>query len=288
VIQHFCRSPVRCISADSTSEQFIPAHTLDTALNMITPFTKYNIMKTADEGCEDDSDEDPTEDVGCVLVGYGQQYRDRAVERLLVLDVDGDFLEEYDANLFESELVFDGLISQQHVDELFDTVTANAERSLYHCEFDFINTSDWRFGMTVKPFSIFSADERLCVIDTEEREVYISSDGATEDICIEDITSVYLMVSDEPYTQRTLGLGLQDDSKIAIIDYEDFKEITDLAQLTVETEWLMKAAGSLCKNLQMLSDKKIEFKMSSCLHPSNNEWVAMRQKLWVDAARGDS
>merc|ERR1712168_539543 len=184
---------------------------------------------------------------------------------------------------FDTKTLVDGCVPITEVDTYMDDVKKHSLLPVYTGELDFVNSSPWQFGFTLKPFSIFSVDERLCLVNNNT--VLTSVQGRTEVINIRDMDFVGLSVSEEPYNNLHLFIRLKNKTTKTLIRMERDNVACDLAKLTVDTEWLMKAAALLCLNLSNQGEGSIQLRMSPPLQPINNPWVAQRQKIWIDMIR---
>jgi len=220
---------------------------------------------------------------GAVFAGAGQ-YHPAEEDRIVVLHFGENFLTNTIVSQFETKTILDGCVPNSDVDLVMDSVKQHSSLPVYNGELDFINSSPWQFGFTLKPFSIFSAEERICLIKND-KTVATNINGRLEVIPLQDIDFVGLAVSDEPYNNQRLFIRLKSKETKTLIEIERSHEACDLAKLTVDTEWLMKAAALLCLNLNKQSGDNIQLKMSAPLQPINNPWVAQRQKIWIDLIR---
>jgi len=216
---------------------------------------------------------------GCVFAGTGQYHEKKDSDRVIMLQFEDDFLANTPITFFYTNQLLDCCMSDSDIDLFMANVKSNATLPVYNGELDIVNQSTWGYGFTLKPFSIFTGDERILLVQNEL--VYISTEGNTDVIGIDDISHVGLWVSEEPYNERKLMIGLKNDTKRTLIDIAlDLKQC-DLAQLTVETEWLMKTAALLCINISRQGNKEAHLRVSPVLQPVNNQWVAMRVKNWT-------
>lgn len=217
---------------------------------------------------------------GSIFAGTGQYHESTVEDRILMLNFGENFLTDPDVSLFDTTPLLDCCVKPSDLDTLLEDVKLHSNLPVYNGEVDFINKSDWQYGFTLKPFSIFSGDERICFIKADQ--IYTSFEGKTEVIDIKDIEYVGLFVSDEPYNERKLLLGLKGKPSKTLLFVERHDTQCDLGELTVDTEWMMKTAALLCVNLTRYGNDKVHLKLSPVLLPGNNPWVAMRHKLWIE------
>merc|ERR1712025_963691 len=220
---------------------------------------------------------------GAIFAGTGQ-YHDlkEEQERVVLLNIDEEFLTELEASLFFTTSVLDCYAKNTDV-RLMDAVNSSSHLPVFNGELDFINSSDWEYGYTMEPFSIFSFDERICLIS--DHLIHISVDGCSDVIQLNEVDSVAIWLSEEPYNIRRLFLGLKNKETKQLMCIEKEDEDCNLATLTLETEWMMKAAALLCVHLIKRGNKEVRLRVSPALNPSNNKWVEMRQKVWIEMIR---
>jgi len=217
---------------------------------------------------------------GSIFAGTGQYHELKDQDRILMLNFAENFLADPQVSLFDTTPILDCCVKHADVDTLIEDVKLRSPLPVYNGEVDFINSSSWQYGFTLKPFSIFSGDERICFIS--ENTIHTSIDGHTEIIQISDVDYVGLWVSEEPYNERRLLFGLKNRRSKTLIFVEKSETQCDLGTLTVDTEWMMKTAALLCVNITRKGNERVHLKVSPALQPANNQWVAMRQKIWIE------
>lgn len=217
---------------------------------------------------------------GCIYSGTGQYYQMQNQDRVVMFQIKEDIMKNSTITLFDAENLLDCSLNDSDVDLFMDNLRSNAQIPVYNGEVDLINNSPWNYGFSLKPFSIFSQDERLLLLDKEL--LYISTQGKSDIIDVSEVEYVGVWVSEEPYNEHKFMIGLKDSSKKVLISVENDKTQCDLATLTIETEWLMKTAALLCVNMSRHGNKDVHLRLSPCLQPVNNQWVAMRQKYWIE------
>ena len=215
-----------------------------------------------------------------IFAGTGQYHEEKHQDRLVMLNLVDDFLQDSSINLFDSQELLDCCLRDSDVDLLIDNLKAHSKFPVYNGEVDIVDSSPWQHGFTLKPFSIFTTVERILLFN--DNKLYVNTLGDVQNIPIDDIEYVGLWVSDEPYNERRLLLGLKGLQTKLLLSIDREIKSCDLAQLTVDTEWMMKAAALLCVHISQAGNSNIYLKVSPCLQPINNEWVAMRQKIWMD------
>lgn len=215
-----------------------------------------------------------------IFAGIGQYYHEKEQDRVIMLNLVDDFLNDYKINIFDSQPVLDCCLKDTDVDMFLDNLKTQSKIPVYNGEVDLINGSSWENGFCLKPFSMFTVDERVLLL--HEKHIYINTLGEVQAIPVSDVEYIGLWVSEEPYNERRLMLGLKDLKSRTLVSVERNSTNCDLATLTVDTEWMMKAAALLCVNLSRSGNSNIFLKVSPCLQPINNQWVAMRQKIWME------
>ena len=215
-----------------------------------------------------------------IFAGIGQYHKEKDQDRLVMLNLVDDFLQDSSINVFDSQELLDCCLRDSEVDLLMDNLKSYSKFPVYNGEVDIVDSSPWQHGFTLKPFSIFTTVERILLFDN--KKLYINTLGDVQSIPVEDIEYVGLWVSEDPYNERRLLLGLKGLQTKMLLNVERNLKSCDLAQLTVDTEWMMKAAALLCVHISQAGNSNIYLKVSPCLQPVNNEWVAMRQKIWMD------
>jgi len=215
-----------------------------------------------------------------IFAGTGQYHEEKEQDRLVMLNFVDDFLQDSAISVFDSQELLDCCLKDTDVDLLLDNLKSHSKFPVYNGEVDIIDSSPWQYGFTLKPFSIFSQVERILLFN--DGKLYINTLGEVQNIPISDVEYVGLWVSEEPYNERRLLLGLKGLQTRLLLYVERDHKNCDLAKLTVDTEWMMKAAALLCVNISRAGNSNIYLKVSPCLQPLNNEWVAMRQKIWME------
>lgn len=173
---------------------------------------------------------------GAIFAGTGQYIfkNNRGEDRMTVLNFGENFLKDaHGVSRFDTKALIDGCVDSGDMDSLMDTIKQHSRVPVYTGELDFITTSPWQYGFTLKPFSIFTADERLCVVVDDL--VHISVAGSVRAINVADIAFVGLGVSDEPYNEQRLFFRLVDKTTVTLIEVERNHTACDLAKLTVDT-----------------------------------------------------
>ena len=217
---------------------------------------------------------------GCLFAGTGQYFQQQVDhDRVLMLHFAENFLTDEKLSLFDTSLLIDCCLRYSDVDYFMKNIKTHSNLPVYYGEVDFLESSSWHYGFTLEPFSIFSGDERICFLENDY--LFISTYGKPKVYNISDIKYVGLWVSDEPYNERKLLIGLNSGKSKNLVYTTKENLHCDLAALTVDTEWMMKAAALLCLKLAQ-KDHKVQLKISPVLQPGNNDWVAIRQKIWID------
>lgn len=217
---------------------------------------------------------------GAFFAGTGQYYQVKDQDRIVVLNFAEDFIADTQVNLFDTVTLLDCSLKLTDVDLFMQNIKGVSNLPIYNGEVDFLHTAPWQYGFTLKPFSIFSGDERICFL--KDDKIYLSNLGHTEVFDVADVDHVSLWVSDEPYNEKKLVLNLKGNINKTLISVEQNIVYCDLATLTVNTEWMMKAAALLCVNLTRKGNESAHLRLSPVLQPVNNNWVAIRQKIWID------
>ena len=217
---------------------------------------------------------------GCIYSGTGQYYQVEKQDRIVMLQIKEDIMKDNTIALFDAETLLDCSLNDNDVDLFMENLRTNAQIPVYNGEVDLINNSPWNYGFSLKPFTIFSQDERLLLLD--KNLLYMSTQGKSDIIDVSEVDYVGVWISEEPYNEQKFMIGLKDSTKRIVISVEKDKSHCDLATLTIETEWLMKTAALLCVNISRAGNKDVHLRLSPCLQPVNNEWVAMRQKYWIE------
>ena len=242
---------------------------------------------------------------GSLFAGTGQYYKVPDHECVVLLNFEEDFIANLEASLFDAHQLLDICVHSKHVDLLKSHIAKSSPFPLYHGELDVIDVSQWQYGFIVQPFSIFSGDERICLVVAGNPEdadptgtIHTSVHGTTDVIPVSAVEYVGLFVSADPYNERRLVLGMRStpEHEGALLSADHEKQVkiktlisvqknevsSDLGKLTIETEWLMKSAALLCQRVQQLGNEKCQMQVSEMLLPENNPYVEMRQKKWLE------
>jgi len=226
-------------------------------------------------------------ETGVMLAGTGQfMLKDNS--RLVVLNFEENFLTDEEAVYLNPKHLLDVGCHLKHRLKLYQCVCANTNLHVYPGVLDFVNNSYWRFGFTLNPYSMFSIDERLCIL--KGTDLHTSIRGRQEVVDVEDVEHIGVWVSKFPYNQRRLVLGLKNDTGLgcrSLVLVDDLNNDTsgDLFRLAVDTEWMLKAAAVLCAKIRSQGNKDLYMKVSAPLQPKNNVWVAIQQKKWMKMAK---
>lgn len=222
--------------------------------------------------------------LGCkgaaIFAGTGQYYQEKEQDRVVMLNIVDDFLRDSSISVFESQPLLDCSLKDTDVDLLMDNLKSHSKLPVYNGEVDIIDSCPWQFGFSLKPFSIFTTVERVLLFD--DKKLFVNTLGEQNEIPVEDVEYVGLWVSEEPFNERRLFLGLKGLTTKLLLSVDRDNKNCDLAKLTMDTEWMMKAAALLCVHISRAGNSNVFLKVSPCLQPMNNEWVAMRQKVWME------
>jgi len=225
-------------------------------------------------------------DKGIVFTGTGQYHVLDDLERMLMVNFDDDFLIDAEVSLFETTQLVDCCTKRSDIGSLREQVKVYSPLPVYCGEMDFINSAYWTYGFTEKPYSIFSKDERICLID--DTCIHTSVDGYSEIIDVKDVAYVGLWVSKKPYHQRMVVLGMKEKGWKTLISVEKNDASGDIVKLAVDTDWMMKAVLWMCVTLIRQGNPDIHVKVSPVLLPANNIWVAARHKIWMEKIKKDT
>ena len=242
---------------------------------------------------------------GSLFAGTGQYYQVPDHECVVLLNFEEDFIASPEATLFDAHQLLDINVPSKQVDLLKTYIANSSPYPLYRGELDSIDVSQWQYGFIVKPFSIFSGDERVCLFVAGDEgdamgTIHTSEHGVVDVLAVSSVEYVGLFVSAEPYNERRLVLGMRavsnDDDVLVATGTDERRQVNvktllsvqkndvscDLGKLTIETEWLMKAAALLCQRIQQLGNRRCQMQVSPVLLPENNPYVEMRQKKWME------
>lgn len=215
-----------------------------------------------------------------IFAGTGQYFQEKDQDRIIMLNLVDNFMQDSNISIFDSKPVLDCCLKGADVDLFLDNLKSQSKIPVYNGEVDIINASNWQNGFSLRPFSLFTVDERILLL--QDNHIYINTLGEVQAIPTSNVEYIGLWVSEEPYNERRLMLGLKDLKSRTLVNVERDNIDCDLATLTVDTEWMMKAAALLCVNISRSGNPNVFLKVSPCLQPINNQWVAMRQKIWME------
>eukprot|EP00794_Sanderia_malayensis_P005605 gene5605-6295_t len=213
-----------------------------------------------------------------LYIGIGQYFANPERERVIVFSraLFNEILKNKQKALIEPEILLDCSLGTEDIDLLLDKV-GSLKASISHGEVNSIDKGQWNFGFTIKPeFEIFNREATVChfIQNTKLRLV----NGDTIDL--EDIKSVNVYLSDEPWNEQSINLEMIDDSFVNLVDFEIDNDNRDLAMLMIDTEWTVKAAALLCLNIKNRS-QKVDLKLPRNLTIQGNPWVENRQNTWT-------
>merc|ERR1712179_152764 len=143
---------------------------------------------------------------GSIFAGTGQYQHTPNEDRLLLLNLSQDFptCTHTTTSHFETQTLLDCSVPSHDIDSLMDEIKQQSPLSLYTGEMDFVDSSPWQYGFTLKPFSIFCADERVCGVG--DGCLYLSVAGEVDVLNVNDVDFIGLSVSSEPYNRQRLFL----------------------------------------------------------------------------------
>ena len=227
-----------------------------------------------------------------LYVGTGQYFQDQDNDRLIFLALHSlpDNSKEDGVNVLSlPETILDCCMNPDHYDKLMKSLenTEFIHNPISTGELDFIGNGDWSFGFSVKPsFSLFS---RLNGIYSSfvpkgktSTHLRVCNNGLFEDIPIQDISSVNVSLSPDPWNERTIDLELHGGELLTILDMEVEGDNRDLSSLMIDTEWLVVCAGLLCLNIRKALISNVTLKLPRVLTTQGNPWVEVRQKAWIE------
>ncbi|XP_065641351.1 uncharacterized protein LOC136073564 [Hydra vulgaris] len=215
---------------------------------------------------------------GCFFAGISQYCEEEDHDNVVMLHFSSDIFINPEVTMSKPNSLLNCLMLYNDVDAFMKNMKILSTLPVYVGEVDAIEQSQWSFGFTLFPFSIFSNNMFCCLL--HESGLVVNVDGKSCKYDIEDIDYIGLHVSKSPFNRREIFVALKNEKKVPLISVQKSHDACDLEQLTLETEWMIKASALLCLNLTKKGNSRVHLRLSPFLQPENNEFVAKRQKLW--------
>eukprot|EP00118_Oscarella_pearsei_P024491 m.306176 g.306176 ORF g.306176 m.306176 type:complete len:294 (+) comp41023_c0_seq1:2336-3217(+) len=155
-------------------------------------------------------------------------------------------------------------------------------------EVDCLGKRAWSHGYSVEDFSIFSRVEPVLwtkVFFTGP--AFCVASGSR--FHVDDVISVQVKMSDEPWEERSLQLEVKNKEKkelVSILEMvSSLEEVTGdaMADLVFSTEWIVKAGAQLCIASSRLSSlgHRPQLKLPRVLLEDSNVYVRLRNDAWA-------
>ncbi|XP_065826933.1 uncharacterized protein [Oscarella lobularis] len=229
-----------------------------------------------------------------LFLGVGQYNRHPERERLIVLSL-GDAWAPF-RDTPPRELL--DIQTECPYREIVDDAVKEADMgqgNIFTGEVDSVGDDAWRHGYTIENFSIFS--RRGPVLWSKiffSGPAFCLSNGRR--IRPDDIVSVRVNVSDEPWEIRRLEVELIEKNSTNLVDVletrcplEDDAMGDPLANLVLSTEWMVKAGAQLCaasfRAAAAANRLRPQLKLPRLLLEDANIYVRLRNEAW---AKGNS
>ena len=218
-----------------------------------------------------------------LFLGTGQYFHNPKRDRLLVLNSESG-LNSFDTvspNIKSDFLVplLDCSLQSTDIDKFSDELD-KIGGNVYHGEVNAIDEGLWTHGFVINNnFKVFSQNSLLCKLTLTSFDFV--TDGALQQLSIQDINSVRISLSEEPWNDQTIAIECKDESIIPLLTFGYENDYRDLAMLMMDTEWSVKAAALLCLNLRKLGNKTVHLKLPKVLTIQGNPWVESRHDLWT-------
>ena len=218
-----------------------------------------------------------------LFLGTGQYFHNTKRDRLLVLNSDSG-LNEFDTVTPSRSSDFivpllDCSLQSTDVDKFSDEL-GKIGGNIYHGEVNAVDEGLWTHGFVISNyFKIFSQISLLCKLTRASFDFV--KDGILQQLPIQDITSVRITLSEEPWNDQTIAIECKDESIVPLLTFGYENDYRDLAMLMVDTEWSVKTAALLCLNLRKLGNKTAHLKLPKVLTIQGNPWVENRHALWT-------
>lgn len=225
-----------------------------------------------------------------VFVGVGQYYNYEGHTRIVLLRLGDNWTPQRD---IPPEQIADIATDRFSIRDVATTLQSlGICRSVLTGELDCIQDGDWKFGfVTGSRFSIFSRSGS--VLQTKSYftgpKFQLKQEGHEVKCSPDDIKSVRIEISDEPWEYRQLLMELQSGQQLTVLESSDEQVLDEahvdppLAKLMMSTEWLVKAGAHICvasSRLGQVSRKPLLL-LPRILTEEGNMWVQMRNEAWA-------
>ena len=219
-----------------------------------------------------------------LFIGTGQYFHKPDHDRIIVLnsksalnDFCGTQLPHEKSDFVE--LLLDCSLNSADIDNLTDELDKVAN-TVCSGEVNAVDEGSWTHGFAIgDELKIFSQNSLLCKLSGLCFQIAAGND--VEQLLIDDIESVRITLSEEPWNDQDISLECRDDIIVELLNLSYENDYRDLAMLMVDTEWCVKAAALLCLNLRKLGHKSVQLKLPKVLTVQGNPWVENRHNLWT-------
>jgi len=217
-----------------------------------------------------------------LFLGIGQYFRNPKRDRVFVLHaksgLDNFSAAELCNNNFMEPLL-DCSLQSCDVDMLLDELH-KISNHVYSGEVNAVDNRPWTQGFVLGDhFKIFSQTLLQCHLNMASFEY--ATEGKLEQIPIDEISSVIVGLSEEPWNNQTLSVECKSGNIVPLLTFSNENEYRDLAMLMVDTEWSVKAAALLCLKLRKFGNSIVQLKLPKVLTIQGNPWVETRHDLWT-------
>lgn len=224
----------------------------------------------------------------------GQYFDDDAqLIRNIVLKFSDDLAEDV-----SPQPILDAVLTNHECKVLTDILVDTKEcRYLSEGEVDCVGASDWNYGYILYPYFAFFTPNSLVLHQNVENKTLLhvhrrNNSNLDQKLWMKDIESVFVRFSEKPWSEQTLGVRLLRDQMDIVTHHNDFlpqtsssEEITrsDLGEVMINTEWMVKAAAQLVYVLSCNRNKRhVPLYLPKVVQADNNPFVELRNSLWVD------
>ena len=225
-----------------------------------------------------------------VFVGVGQYYNYEGHTRIVLLRLGDNWTPQRDTPPEEIADIATDRFSIRDVAKALQNL--DICRSILTGELDCIQDGDWKFGfVTGTRFSIFSRSGSI--LQTKSYftgpKFQLKCHGHEVKCSPDDIKSVRIEISEEPWENRRLLMELQNGQQLTVLEssnehvFDESDVDPPLARLMMSTEWLVKAGAHIClasSHLAQFSSKPLLL-LPRILTEEGNMWVQMRNEAWA-------
>ncbi|EDO43133.1 predicted protein [Nematostella vectensis] len=221
-----------------------------------------------------------------IFIGTGQYYHHETNDRIVCLSFDNS------KAMDPPRTILDTVINSDEIDTLEGEIAGIPEcLSLLTGEVDSVHDQPWLFGFASKPeFKVFSERGILLHHRTiQDGQVFHVSDSSmSEEVMLDQIKAVQVTLSEEPWNSRKVELEVNNTELVSVVEDTRENGSSDLSELMMSTEWLVKMAGLMCLLIRQVGVcSGVSLKLPAELRAEGNPWIELRNQVWISRVHDD-